>query len=503
MYGQMGRKKRYGGEVRLVRTEPFDKRMRERNAGGVNSRAGSLLRQCLVFFVTFMILLAIALAVLCMFRDSLFAPEESMTVLGEESFSVGTPQAEPPTVSANDIVVIEEEASAPVIVIDPGHGGDDDGCCRGGVSEKTVNLQIALKLAGKLEEMGYETALTREDDDTALTLEERVDIAEAASGSLYISIHQNACDEKESSINGIETWFRGCPEKAEGANWYCDCCDDSRRLAQLVQMGAVSGTGAKDRGLQQSQDLYVIRETTMPSCLIETSFLSNTAERNAIGSQEYQEQLAAGIARNIDFYFHPKTMYLTFDDGPSEENTSAVLDILQERGIKATFFVVGENVRKHPEVARRIVEEGHTIGIHCNSHDYDKVYESVEAYLADFQEAYDAVYEITGVEVELFRFPGGSINAYNKDIYEEIIQAMAERGFIYFDWNASLEDAVSSSTPEQLLQNARESTLGRKRIVMLAHDIVYNTRLCLNRLIDQFPDYEMEPLTADVMPITF
>ncbi|MCM1539913.1 MAG: N-acetylmuramoyl-L-alanine amidase [Blautia sp.] len=503
MKGQMGRKQGYGGEVRLVRTETFDRRMRERNAGGVNSGAGSLLRQCLVFFVIFMTLLAIVLATLCLFRDSLFAPEESMTVLGEESFSVGTPQAEPPTVSANDIVVTEEESSIPVIVIDPGHGGDDDGCCRGGVSEKTVNLQIALKLAGKLEEMGYGTVLTREDDDTALTLEERVKMAEAAGGSLYISIHQNACDEKESSINGIETWFSGCPEKEEGANWYCDCCDDSRRLAQLVQMGAVSGTGAKDRGLQQSQDLYVIRETTMPSCLIETSFLSNMAERNAISSKEYQEQLTAGIARNIDFYFHPKTMYLTFDDGPSEENTSAVLDILQERGIKATFFVVGENVRKHPEVARRIVDEGHTIGIHCNSHDYDKVYESVEAYLADFQEAYDAVYETTGVEVELFRFPGGSINAYNQDVYEEIIEAMTERGFIYFDWNASLEDAVSSSTPEQLLQNARESTLGRKRIVMLAHDIVYNTRLCLNRLIDEFPDYEMEPLTADVAPITF
>ena len=196
-------------------------------------------------------------------------------------------------------------------------------------------------------------------------------------------------------------------------------------------------------------------------------------------------------------------MYLTFDDGPSEENTSAVLDILQERGIKATFFVVGENVRRHPEIARRIVEEGHTIGIHCNRHEYEEIYDSVEAYLEDFQEAYDAVYEVTGVEVELFRFPGGSINAYNKDIYEEIIQAMTERGFVYFDWNASLEDAVNSSTPEQLLQNARESTLGRKKIVMLAHDLVYNTRLCLNQLIDQFPDYKMEPLTTDVAPIQF
>ncbi len=503
MYGQMGRKQVYGREIKLVRVRTFDSRMRERGAGGKSSDKCRLLRQGLLLLTGILLLAAAFLAGVCFLREHILVSRESVVVTGEESPLSGAPRAEPPTVSANDIVIIEEEPSVPVIVIDPGHGGDDDGCCRGDVSEKTVNLQLALKLAEKLKALGYDTVLTREDDDTALTLEQRVNIAEAARGDLYISIHQNACEEKESSITGIETWFSGCPEKEEGENWYCSCCDDSRRLAQLVQMGAVSQTGAADRGLQQSQELYVIRETSMPSCLIETSFLSNTAERNAISSEEYQELLTEGIARNIDCYFHPRTMYLTFDDGPSEENTAAVLDILQERGIKATFFVVGENVRRHPETARRIVEEGHTIGIHCNSHEYEDIYASVEAYLADFQEAYDAVREVTGVEVQLFRFPGGSINAYDQDIYEQIIQEMTERGFTYFDWNASLEDAADNTTVEELLQNARESTLGRKKVVMLAHDIVYNTTLCLEQLIDQFPEYEMKPLTADVTPVCF
>ena len=154
-------------------------------------------------------------------------------------------------------------------------------------------------------------------------------------------------------------------------------------------------------------------------------------------------------------------------------------------------------------MARRIVEEGHTIGIHCNRHVYDEIYESVEAYLADFQEAYDAVYEVTGAEVKLFRFPGGSINANNKEVYEDIIAEMTERGFVYFDWNGSLEDAVSKSTPEQLVRNAVESTLGRKKVVMLAHDIVSNTVSCLEQLIDSFPEYKMEPLTEEVKPIQF
>lgn len=113
------------------------------------------------------------------------------------------------------------------------------------------------------------------------------------------------------------------------------------------------------------------------------------------------------------------------------------------------------------------------------------------------------MYEVTGVEVKLFRFPGGSINSYNRDVYGDIIEEMTEKGFIYFDWNGSLEDAVSKSTSEQLVENAVESTLGRKKVVMLAHDIVYSTVLCLEDLIDSFPEYRMEPLTEEITPIRF
>ena len=149
------------------------------------------------------------------------------------------------------------------------------------------------------------------------------------------------------------------------------------------------------------------------------------------------------------------------------------------------------------------MEEGHTIGIHCYHHDYATLYDSVDSFLEDFEAAYNAVLETTGVEVQFFRFPGGSINAYNKDVYEEIIEKMTERGFVYFDWNSSLDDATKHNDPDRLIKNARESTLGRKKIVMLAHDIVYNTTLCLEDLIDSFPDYKMEPLTTEVSPIQF
>lgn len=418
-------------------------------------------------------------------------PEVKETKVVSQNEVLSSGPAEEPMVSEQEFVVPEEqEPRIPVIAIDPGHGGDDEGCSRGDVYEKEINLEIAGYLSTRLQELGFDVVMTREDNRSALSLEERVRIAEDSGADIYVSIHQNACEQQESSVQGIETW-------------YCKRTEGSERLARLVHKGALEKTGAKERQICESSDLYVLRETSIPACLIETGFLSDSGERKLLCDPIYQDKIAAGIAWGIYYYFYPKTMYLTFDDGPSEENTAAVLDILKEYNIQATFFVVGENVRRHPEVARRIVEEGHTIGIHCNRHEYGELYESVDSYLADFREAYDAVYEVTGVEAKLFRFPGGSLNSYNKDVYEDIIAEMTDRGFIYFDWNGSLEDAVSKSTPEQLVENAVESTLGRKKVVMLAHDIVYNTTLCLENLIDSLPEYKMEPLTEEVTPIRF
>ena len=237
------------------------------------------------------------------------------------------------------------------------------------------------------------------------------------------------------------------------------------------------------------------------------------AEQEAVG-QEATGQEAAGfeaasetIAKESvsggDPACERKIMYLTFDDGPGRENTDKVLDILSEHNVKATFFLVGENVERYPEVAARIVAEGHTIGIHCYHHDYETIYESVDSYVADFEMAAAAVKKATGVETRLFRFPGGSINSFNKEVYQDIVEEMTDRGYIYFDWNASFEDASKHNDTELLIKNATESTLGRKRVVMLAHDVVKNTTLCLDEILDLFPEYDMLPLTEDTEPIQF
>ncbi len=519
MYGRIDHRRRHRGEITLVRIGSYgaERRRRRRKAGIPKAVLGFML------FMT--VLLSVSLYGGSRLSDA-DQPKEAVGVLAERTspempggsagvetgrlvMLAGRQEAMSPygdrqfqgdlldAAGTQDDMLTQEDSGpqpvqnqTPLIAIDPGHGGVDEGCSRGNVLESQVNMEIARRLEKCLQDLGFQTLLVRASEEETITMEDRVKKAEMEGADIYVSIHQNAVEEPQSSISGIETW-------------YCQGSEEGRRLARLVHKGAVEAAGAGDRNVMETEELFVVRKTSMPACLIETGFLSNTEERTALLGEEYQEKLAKGIAQGIDLYFHPKTMYLTFDDGPSEENTAAVLDILKEKGIKATFFLVGENVRKHPEMAKRIVEEGHTIGVHCNRHVYTELYASVDSYLEDFEAAYDAVYEITGVEVKLFRFPGGSVNSYNKDVYEDIIKEMSERGFIYFDWNASLEDAAKNTTPEQLIANAMNSTFGRKKVVMLAHDIQKNTALCLEELLDSFPEYQMEPLTSEVEPIQF
>lgn len=377
-----------------------------------------------------------------------------------------------------------------VIVIDPGHGGIDGGCVFDGVVEKEINRMIANRVVQKLKAMGYNAELARRGDQY-IDKADRVENANQQNARIYVSIHQNSCEDK--SVVGIETWYDESDETS-----------DSKRLAMLIQQETVKVTGAADRELASDPEMCVTSKSSMPACLIETGFLSNKKERENLSSAEYRDQIAEGIAKGIDLYLSPKTMYLTFDDGPSEEYTDMVLDVLKEKNIKATFFVIGEYVRKYPETAKRIADEGHTIGIHCDVHDYQKLYAGVDSYIEDFEKAYDTVYEITGVEAQFFRFPGGSVNAYNKTVYQDIITEMEARGFIYYDWNASLGDAARDvASSEELIHNAVNTARGRQEVVMLAHDRVDNTAYALEELIDALPEYRMEPLTMKAQPVQF
>ena len=185
-----------------------------------------------------------------------------------------------------------EEAAAEggVIVLDPGHGGRDGGCVCGGVLEKDINLKIAQRTALLLQEQGYQVVLTREDDEW-IDKAERVESANERKAAVYVSIHQNSCELAD--VSGIETWY--------GEN---DLTESSQKLAQLIEKAVVRATDANERELVADDELCVVNRSRMPSCLIETGFLSNKEERKKLCSDEYQEKIASGIAEGIVSYLN-------------------------------------------------------------------------------------------------------------------------------------------------------------------------------------------------------
>ena len=162
---------------------------------------------------------------------------------------------------------------------------------------------------------------------------------------------------------------------------------------------------------------------------------------------------------------------LTFDDGPSA-NTDRVLEILDRYGVKATFFVVGAGAATPAgqERMKKIAAAGHAIGMHSWSHDYKTIYSSVDAFLADFDRLYRYIYEVTGVRPSVYRFPGGSLNGYDRGVYQEIVAEMARRGFVYYDWNASAQDATAVPRPAWEIAADCLRGVGRELVVVLCHD---------------------------------
>lgn len=222
--------------------------------------------------------------------------------------------------------------------------------------------------------------------------------------------------------------------------------------------------------------------------------------------QELYPDLYAQPA-NLNSIDQEKTVYLTFDDGPSAR-TPELLAILEEYDIKATFFVVGQESEEAKQWMRDIVAAGHTLGIHTYCHDYNQIYQSVEAYLEDFNAMYDLILETTGVAPQVFRFPGGSINAYNGATYRDIISEMVRRGFVYFDWNRMSGDAVRGNVPaETLVENALDRADTMRRVILLMHDSTRFTNVveALPQIIKGYQEagFSFAALTPEVKPVIY
>ncbi len=221
---------------------------------------------------------------------------------------------------------------------------------------------------------------------------------------------------------------------------------------------------------------------------------------------EQDINMSAALGKNAEEEEGIIKIYLTFDDGPSIY-TDDILDILDKYGVKATFFVNGKE--GYEEQYRRIVAEGHTLGMHSYSHDYSKVYADLDSFADDMYTLQTYLYELTGVECELYRFPGGSSNNASKIDMTRCIQYLNAKGIRYFDWNVSSGDAsggYKSADTIALNVMSQIKALDADTMVVLFHDASgkSTTVEALPMIIEKIQamdDTELLPITDDTQPI--
>ncbi|MBU9724302.1 MULTISPECIES: polysaccharide deacetylase family protein [Bacillaceae] len=170
-----------------------------------------------------------------------------------------------------------------------------------------------------------------------------------------------------------------------------------------------------------------------------------------------------------------KIVYLTFDDGPSV-HTREILDILDAYNAHATFFVNGRESGEAVQMYEAIINEGHVLGNHTYTHEYDKIYSDVEEFKADVLQLENYIKEITGERTNFFRFPGGSNSSMAKkyggeQILHEARAALSDLGYVFFDWDVDSGDSTSNELDAIVIANQTlEQVKGRKKAIALFHD---------------------------------
>lgn len=174
-----------------------------------------------------------------------------------------------------------------------------------------------------------------------------------------------------------------------------------------------------------------------------------------------------------DRIVYDKVVYLTFDDGPSQNNTPEILRILNNYKVRGTFFVIGKKVRANPNIVKNLYNSGMCILPHSNTHDYKEVYKSTDNFFKDYYQCAEAISDITGGKVgDFVRMPGGSDNLVGDEkTLCEIKNKLKEKNINYIDWNISSGDASRYKVPsEEIKENIIREASGWNTIVILMHD---------------------------------
>lgn len=224
--------------------------------------------------------------------------------------------------------------------------------------------------------------------------------------------------------------------------------------------------------------LYYVTDTTLrikKSKQFMAQIVEYKEELDKKNEQTKISKLTEEGKKNIKNIYNSETKraFLTFDDGPSQ-NTNDILNILQENNIKATFFVLGSQVEKMPEMTKKIYNEGHYIANHGYSHIYSNIYQSPEQVLNEYNQCNQIIADTIGVpeyNSHLFRFPGGSVGGYYAQIKEQAITLLEQNNILYVDWNSLTGDSEKANpTEEYLMNNLQKTTKEKNSVVLLMHD---------------------------------
>lgn len=178
-----------------------------------------------------------------------------------------------------------------------------------------------------------------------------------------------------------------------------------------------------------------------------------------------------------------KNAFLTFDDGPTKQITPQILDILNRYNIKASFFIVGKNAERFPDILKREYSEGNSINLHSYSHSYEQIYSNPQAFQDDLNRNVSALKNALGQEfsTRIYRFPGGSVGGSYGEFKKLCREQLKTNGYVSIDWNALTKDAESikengkwrKRTPAELLDELKQSMAQRgnpEDVVILMHD---------------------------------
>lgn len=190
-------------------------------------------------------------------------------------------------------------------------------------------------------------------------------------------------------------------------------------------------------------------------------------------------------------------VYLTFDGSPSN-NTGRILDILSTYNVKATFFVVGNEDEEMKSVYQRIVNEGHTLGMHSYSNKYSSLYASTDAFKNDLEKLQGYLMNVTGVSSMFYRFPGGSGNQISDINMVDYVRILNQRGITYFDWNVSAGDSANDYSIDDVVNQVTSGVRNYKTSVVLLHDADNKSTTvdALGPLIEA-----LEKMDAELLPI--